>query len=326
MNNLRILSNLSSLRRVPVSSSCLLKFRKMHLTSVGQVPVSFASQDLQQKEARSRTRRKKQEPKVSEDIDSTTVMSNTETEVTETAGRRRNAKRKATKIVQVEETRGNPDELEESPATKKPKRKAGTKTKANGAPDDEYQDKEQSPKKKRRRKTPEEDKVYEIPPIEKMLTTSFKGMYYIIPIISTNKTKAALISGRLGYACLNTVLRNYSTPIFCSRTRRLSTLAELGHEHLQSLGLQNIRDLLTLVKWNAENGIFFMRMSSEMFPFASHPIHGYDLSFADKDLKAIGKASKELGVRLTTHPGQFTQLGSPRENVVENAFRDLKCK
>lgn len=63
-----------------------------------------------------------------------------------------------------------------------------------------------------------------------------------------------------------------------------------------------------------------------MFPFASHPVHGYDLSFADEELKAIGKTARELGVRLTSHPGQFTQLGSPRESVVENAVRDLKCK
>ena len=63
-----------------------------------------------------------------------------------------------------------------------------------------------------------------------------------------------------------------------------------------------------------------------MFPFASHPEHGYTLEFADEDLKAVGKAAKEYGMRLTSHPGQFTQLGSPREVVVENAIRDLNCK
>lgn len=66
-----------------------------------------------------------------------------------------------------------------------------------------------------------------------------------------------------------------------------------------------------------------MRVSSEMFPFASHPEHGYDLSFADKELKEVGDTAKELGMRLTSHPGQFTQLGSPREVVVRNAIRDL---
>lgn len=120
------------------------------------------------------------------------------------------------------------------------------------------------------------------------------------------------------------MLRRYSTPIFCSRTCRLSTIADLGAQHVRSLGLQNIRDLHTLVNWNVQNGIFFMRMSSEMFPFASHPEHGYTLEFADAELKAVGKMARELGVRLTSHPGQFTQLGSPREVVVRNAVRDLE--
>ena len=62
-----------------------------------------------------------------------------------------------------------------------------------------------------------------------------------------------------------------------------------------------------------------------MFPFASHPVHGYDLSFADTELKKVGRTAKELGMRLTSHPGQFTQLGSPRQIVVENAVRDLTC-
>ncbi|KAI5115036.1 hypothetical protein M0805_005324 [Coniferiporia weirii] len=61
-----------------------------------------------------------------------------------------------------------------------------------------------------------------------------------------------------------------------------------------------------------------------MFPFASHPEHGYDLAFADTELKEIGATARKLGVRLTSHPGQFTQLGSPTKKVVDNAFRDLK--
>ena len=67
-------------------------------------------------------------------------------------------------------------------------------------------------------------------------------------------------------------------------------------------------------------------MSSEMFPFASHLEHGYTLEFADRELKEVGDEAKRLGVRLTSHPGQFTQLGSPRDVVVENAIRDLKCE
>jgi UV DNA damage endonuclease len=67
-----------------------------------------------------------------------------------------------------------------------------------------------------------------------------------------------------------------------------------------------------------------MRMSSEMFPFASHPQYGYSLEYAADELRAAGDLAKKLGHRLTTHPGQFTQLGSPRPEVVRNAFRDLQ--
>ncbi|EJC98618.1 UV-endonuclease UvdE [Fomitiporia mediterranea MF3/22] len=198
----------------------------------------------------------------------------------------------------MDEDEGNDDEKAAVTHRRKRKIKAATTT------IEDFGEEVEKTKKSRRRKTLEEDKVFDIPPIENFLSTTFKG--------------------RLGYACLNTMLRKYSTPIFCSRTCRLATIAENGPEHLRTLGLQNIRDLLKLVTWNAQNGIFFMRMSSEMFPFASHPEHGYDLSFADEDLKAVGKTAKELGVRLTSHPGQFTQLGSPREVVVRNAVRDLE--
>ena len=62
-----------------------------------------------------------------------------------------------------------------------------------------------------------------------------------------------------------------------------------------------------------------------MFPFASHEEYGYKLApFAAEALAAAGKVIGELGHRVTTHPGQFTQLGSPRKSVIENAIRDLE--
>lgn len=61
-----------------------------------------------------------------------------------------------------------------------------------------------------------------------------------------------------------------------------------------------------------------------MFPFASHEEYGYKLApFAADTLAEVGKVIAELGHRVTTHPGQFTQLGSPREKVVKDALRDL---
>lgn len=72
--------------------------------------------------------------------------------------------------------------------------------------------------------------------------------------------------------------------------------------------------------------IKFMRLSSTVFPFASHPIHGYSLS-ADPSILSIlartGALANKYGHRITTHPGQYTQLGSPTESVVDSSVREL---
>ncbi|ADV23342.1 UV damage endonuclease UvdE [Cryptococcus gattii E566] len=84
------------------------------------------------------------------------------------------------------------------------------------------------------------------------------------------------------------------------------------------------RDLKTLIQWNEDNKIRFMRMSSEMFPFASHAKYGYSLDFAEAELKEAGELAKKYGHRLTMHPGQFTQLGSPKKAVVNASIRELE--
>ncbi|KAI1313253.1 UV-endonuclease UvdE [Xylaria venustula] len=159
--------------------------------------------------------------------------------------------------------------------------------------------------------------------------------------------------GRLGYACLNTYLRNSNPPVFSSRTCRISSILEhrhplldpsqpehstknrpnrdeppevaRGQKYVEALGLANARDIVKMIRWNDKYGIKFMRLSSEMFPFASHEEYGYRLApFASDVLAEAGKVAGALGHRLTTHPGQFTQLGSPRSEVVRSAVRDLE--
>ncbi|KAK3328601.1 UV-damage endonuclease [Cercophora scortea] len=159
--------------------------------------------------------------------------------------------------------------------------------------------------------------------------------------------------GRLGYACLNTYLRTAKPPVFSSRTCRMSSIIdhrhplqhpdqpehptknrpdkskppslELGYKFVEDLSLANARDIVKMLRWNDKYGIRLFRLSSEMFPFASHPEHGYKLApFASDVLAEAGKVAAELGHRLTMHPGQFTQLGSPRREVITASVRDLE--
>ncbi|KAL7425118.1 hypothetical protein Q5752_000806 [Cryptotrichosporon argae] len=145
---------------------------------------------------------------------------------------------------------------------------------------------------------------------------------YDIPDVERKETN---FKGRLGYACLNTVLRGMKPDsVFCSRTCRIASIEEEGMELPKGLALMNVRDLKTMIQWNEDNNIRFMRMSSEMFPFASHAKYGYDLSFADAELKEAGALARQYGHRLTMHPGQFTQLGSPKDNVIKSSVRELE--
>ena len=159
-------------------------------------------------------------------------------------------------------------------------------------------------------------------------------------------------TGRLGYACLNTYLRTSNPPIFSSRTCRIQSILEhrhplehpdqpehptknrpdrskpadhqLGQRYLEAVCLANVKDIAKMIRWNEKYHIRFMRLSSEMFPFASHAEYGYNLApFASEALAEAGKVIAQFNHRVTTHPGQFTQLGSPRQPVIENAIRDL---
>ena len=100
---------------------------------------------------------------------------------------------------------------------------------------------------------------------------------------------------------------------------------ERGQQYVEDLGVANARDIAKMLRWNDKYGIKFLRLSSEMFPFASHLEYGYKLApFASEALAEAGRVAAELGHRLSTHPGQFTQLGSPRPEVIANAIRDLE--
>ena len=92
----------------------------------------------------------------------------------------------------------------------------------------------------------------------------------------------------MGYCCINTELRNLG--IFTSRTCRLDTVREKGIEYIYDLAHKNIDDLSAIFRWNYKNDIFLYRMSSEMFPFASHPefYSNYDFEQFREKLKKIG--------------------------------------
>lgn len=83
-----------------------------------------------------------------------------------------------------------------------------------------------------------------------------------------------------------------------------------GQVYVKSLGLQNVWDFEKMIRWNEKYGIKFLRISSGMFPFASHEKYGYSLDFAAEPLRKAGRLAMKFGHRLTTHPGQVCGIFS----------------
>ena len=130
----------------------------------------------------------------------------------------------------------------------------------------------------------------------------------------------------LGYACINMTLGSQKPKITTNRGMIKRTFTERGIGYASELGLLNAKDLFTILQWNNEHNIKCFRTSSDIFPWGSE--YGLQNAPDYKEIKSIlqlcGKYADEHGIRITSHPGPFNVLVSPREHVVENTIKDLE--
>ena len=128
----------------------------------------------------------------------------------------------------------------------------------------------------------------------------------------------------LGYACINMTLGKKK--ITTNRSMIKKTFLQRGINYAAELGLQNVKDLETIIHWNVENNIKLFRISSDMFPWASE--YGIEnlpnIDEISEVMKRTGEYAKRNGVRLGCHPGPFNVLCSPNEKVVQNTIIDLE--
>ncbi|KAG7446546.1 UvdE-domain-containing protein [Guyanagaster necrorhizus] len=109
-------------------------------------------------------------------------------------------------------------------------------------------------------------------------------------IILDVERKETTFMEHLGYACLNTVLRNKrpaAESVFCSRTCRIDTIKKKGMEWVKDLERKNCQDL-TVIQWNEEN---------KCSRFASHAIYSYSLDYCAPLLSQVGALASRLGHR-----------------------------
>jgi len=133
----------------------------------------------------------------------------------------------------------------------------------------------------------------------------------------------------LGYACICKSLSEdvpKSKRITTNRSMIKRTFEKKGIKYASELALANVRDLKKIIQWNEDHNIKFYRLSSEMFPWASE-YNIEDLPDFENIARIMGEAgdlANKYGQRLTTHPGPFNKLASPKERVVLSTITDLE--
>jgi UV DNA damage endonuclease len=122
---------------------------------------------------------------------------------------------------------------------------------------------------------------------------------------------------KIGYPCINLTLKNpYSS------TFRLKSFSE---KRFNETVKNNLNHLLKILKFNLSNNILFFRLSSDIIPFASHPICKINWDYIFKtELNEIGEFIKKNNMRISMHPDQFVILNSKNEKIIENSVRELQ--
>ena len=103
------------------------------------------------------------------------------------------------------------------------------------------------------------------------------------------------------------------------------TFKQKGIAYASELGLLNSKDLYKILEWNLANGFSFYRLSSDIFPWSSeYRLEDLpDYQEIRATLKKCGDFAKQHGMRITTHPGPFNVLGSPKPDVVTKTIKEL---
>ncbi len=121
---------------------------------------------------------------------------------------------------------------------------------------------------------------------------------------------------RIGYPCIN-------RSVGCSPSRTFR-LASYSDERLKKTVETNLSCLMKILSYNAARGMFFFRITSDLVPFASHPVctFPWQKHFSEK-FGRIGEYVKCHRFRISMHPDQFVLLNTPDKGVLERSIADL---
>lgn len=92
---------------------------------------------------------------------------------------------------------------------------------------------------------------------------------------------------------------------------------------------RSLEYLRAIVDYLDEQDIRMYRFSSSLAPYASHPdlpqFHD-QVQSCQAELSEIGRIARERGIRLSSHPGQYTVLNSERPEVQDAARAEVEVQ
>jgi UV DNA damage endonuclease len=100
--------------------------------------------------------------------------------------------------------------------------------------------------------------------------------------------------------------------------------------YVSGIALDNAQSLCDVLEYCARLGIRAFRISSQLFPLATHPESGYTLETlaqggeVRRRLRVAREIAATNGIRLSLHPDQFVVLNSVRPEVVTSAVGELE--
>ena len=122
---------------------------------------------------------------------------------------------------------------------------------------------------------------------------------------------------RIGYPCINRTIGCTANSTF-----RLKSYTE---SRVKQTLKNNLGCLRRILQFNLENKIYFFRISSDLVPFASHPINRFDWqTHFQEDFEEIGKFILKNRMRISMHPDQFTLINSIKDEIFERSKKELK--
>jgi len=122
---------------------------------------------------------------------------------------------------------------------------------------------------------------------------------------------------RIGYPCINRTIDCNANSTF-----RLKSYSET---RLKDSIENNLDCLRRILQFNFEHKLLFFRISSDIVPFASHPINSFNWQkYSQQEFGDIGEFITKNRMRISMHPDQFTLINSSKNEIFERSKKELK--